>query len=170
MKLRNTKVKLGFAFYLHKILTSYLSFFFFQPRTKLQLPVSLRRTVSNPTPTISATPLMTRNWQTSLKLATRPSWKEPSTRLSNGLTFLRKVRRKNMKINKKNLSRLRSMFIFYFFFFLLIHTLFLSPIMQKLYSAAGGVPGGAGGASGAGGAPGGFPGASQEGPSVEEVD
>ena len=43
--------------------------------------------------------------------------------------------------------------------------------MQKLYSAAGGgVPGGAGGASGAGGAPGGFPGASQEGPSVEEVD
>ena len=29
MKLRNTKVKLGFAFYLHKNLTSYLSFFFF---------------------------------------------------------------------------------------------------------------------------------------------
>ena len=56
---------------------------------------------------------------------------------------------------------------------LLIHA-FSSPIMQKLYSAAGGVPGGAGGASasGAGGAPGGFPGASasQEGPSVEEVD
>ena len=43
--------------------------------------------------------------------------------------------------------------------------------MQKLYSAAGGVPGGAGGASSAtGGAPGGFPGASQDGPSVEEVD
>ena len=57
-----------------------------------------------------------------------------------------------------------------FFFCVLIHTLFLSPIMQKLYSAAGGVPGGAGGASGAGGAPGNFPGASQEGPSVEEVD
>lgn len=42
--------------------------------------------------------------------------------------------------------------------------------MQKLYSAAGGVPGGAGGASGAGSAPGGFPGAGQDGPSVEEVD
>jgi L1 cell adhesion molecule like protein len=54
-----------------------------------------------------------------------------------------------------------------FLFAWLIYTLFLSPIMQKLYSAAGGVPGGA---SGAGGAPGGFPGASQEGPSVEEVD
>ena len=39
--------------------------------------------------------------------------------------------------------------------------------MQKLYSAAGGIPGDA---SGAGGAPGSFPGASQEGPSVEEVD
>ena len=39
--------------------------------------------------------------------------------------------------------------------------------MQKIYSAAGGVPGGA---SGAGGAPGGFSGTSQDGPSVEEVD
>ena len=42
--------------------------------------------------------------------------------------------------------------------------------MQKLYSAAGGVPGGPGGTSGTGDAPGGFPGAGQEGPSVEEVD
>jgi heat shock protein 1/8 len=56
-----------------------------------------------------------------------------------------------------------------------------NPIMQKLYSAAGGEPGGApggfpGGAPGGfpGGAPGGFPGgapgASEDGPSVEEVD
>ena len=61
-----------------------------------------------------------------------------------------------------------------------------SPIMQKLYGAAGGMPGGApGGFPGAGGgfpgggfpgggfpggAPGGFPGANEEGPSVEEVD
>jgi L1 cell adhesion molecule like protein len=44
--------------------------------------------------------------------------------------------------------------------------------MQKLYSAAGGAPGGFPGAGGApGGAPGGFPGAGgEEGPSVEEVD
>ena len=61
------------------------------------------------------------------------------------------------------------MFSFLTFFFWFAHSHRLSsPIMQKLYSAAGGVPGGA--ASGAGGAPGGFPGASQEGPSVEEVD
>ncbi|KIM55850.1 hypothetical protein SCLCIDRAFT_133745 [Scleroderma citrinum Foug A] len=54
-----------------------------------------------------------------------------------------------------------------------------NPIMQKLYSAAGaegGFPGGAGGFPGGaggfpgGGAPGGFPGASEDGPSVEEVD
>ncbi|KAG1756496.1 heat shock protein HSS1 [Suillus paluster] len=52
-----------------------------------------------------------------------------------------------------------------------------NPIMQKLYSAAGGPPGGApggfpGGAPGGfpGGAPGGFPGAGEDGPSVEEVD
>ena len=49
-----------------------------------------------------------------------------------------------------------------------------NPIMQKLYAGAGGAPGGAGGFPG--GAPGGFPGAggahgaSEEGPSVEEVD
>ena len=51
--------------------------------------------------------------------------------------------------------------------------LFLSPIMQKLYGAAGGAPGGfpGGGFPGPGGAPGGFPGAgSEDGPSVEEVD
>lgn len=59
---------------------------------------------------------------------------------------------------------------------LLILFLFFSPIMQKLYGAAGGAPGGAGGFPGGpggfpgGGAPGGFPGASEEGPSVEEVD
>jgi heat shock 70kDa protein 1/2/6/8 len=51
-----------------------------------------------------------------------------------------------------------------------------NPIMQKLYGAAGGAPGGgfpggAGGFPGAGGAPGGFPGAGgEDGPSVEEVD
>ena len=52
-----------------------------------------------------------------------------------------------------------------------------NPIMQKLYSSAGGAPGGfPGGAPGGfpGGAPGGFPGAggagAEEGPSVEEVD
>ena len=62
-----------------------------------------------------------------------------------------------------------------------------NPIMQKLYSAAGGAggapggfpggpggfPGGPGGFPGAGGAPGGFPGAGgahEDGPSVEEVD
>jgi heat shock 70kDa protein 1/2/6/8 len=49
-----------------------------------------------------------------------------------------------------------------------------NPIMQKLYGAAGGAPGGfPGGAPGGfpGGAPGGFPGgASEDGPSVEEVD
>jgi L1 cell adhesion molecule like protein len=45
-----------------------------------------------------------------------------------------------------------------------------NPIMQRLYGAAGGAPGGFPGA-GAGGAPGGFPGAGgEEGPSVEEVD
>ena len=48
-----------------------------------------------------------------------------------------------------------------------------SPIMQKLYAGAGGAPGGGfpGGAPGGfpGGAPGG-PGASEDGPSVEEVD
>jgi len=43
-----------------------------------------------------------------------------------------------------------------------------NPIMQKLYGAAGGAPGGFPGAPG--GAPGGFPGASEDGPSVEEVD
>ncbi len=46
-----------------------------------------------------------------------------------------------------------------------------NPIMQKLYGAAGagGAPGGFPGAGGA--APGGFPGgASEDGPSVEEVD
>lgn len=60
---------------------------------------------------------------------------------------------------------------FFDFFFLFAHSHpFSSPVMQKLYSAAGGVPSGASGAGGAGGAPGGFPGASQEGPSVEEVD
>ena len=54
--------------------------------------------------------------------------------------------------------------------------LFFSPIMQKLYGAAGGAPGGpggfpGGGFPGGGGAPGGFPGAGhEEGPSVEEVD
>jgi len=55
---------------------------------------------------------------------------------------------------------------------------FDSPIMQRLYGAAGGAPGGApggfpGGAPGGfpGGAPGGFPGAgAEDGPSVEEVD
>ena len=62
------------------------------------------------------------------------------------------------------------MFFFDFFFFVRSFTLFLSPIMQKLYSAAGGVPGGPGGTSGTGDAPGGFPGAGQEGPSVDEVD
>jgi hypothetical protein len=50
-----------------------------------------------------------------------------------------------------------------------------SPIMQRLYGAAGGAPGGFPGAGGfpggaPGGAPGGFPGASEDGPSVEEVD
>lgn len=53
-----------------------------------------------------------------------------------------------------------------------------NPIMQKLYSSAGGAPGGfPGGASGGfpGGAPGGFPGGApgggaEDGPSVEEVD
>ncbi|KAJ7740683.1 heat shock cognate 70 [Mycena maculata] len=56
-----------------------------------------------------------------------------------------------------------------------------NPIMQKLYGAGGapgaegGFPGGAGGFPGGaggfpGGAPGGFPGASEDGPSVEEVD
>ena len=55
-----------------------------------------------------------------------------------------------------------------------------SPIMQKLYGAAGGAPGGFPGAGGfpggaggfpGGGAPGGFPGAgTEDGPSVEEVD
>ncbi|KAG2147098.1 heat shock cognate 70 [Suillus cothurnatus] len=48
-----------------------------------------------------------------------------------------------------------------------------NPIMQKLYGAAGGAPGGfPGGAPGGfpGGAPGGFPGAGEDGPSVEEVD
>ena len=45
---------------------------------------------------------------------------------------------------------------------------FLSPIMQKLYGAAGGAPGGF---PGAGGAPGGAPGGgAEDGPSVEEVD
>jgi len=51
---------------------------------------------------------------------------------------------------------------------------YLSPIMQKLYGAAGGAAGGfpGGGAGGfPGGAPGGFPGAGgEDGPSVEEVD
>ncbi|KAI6150327.1 heat shock protein HSS1 [Pisolithus tinctorius] len=48
-----------------------------------------------------------------------------------------------------------------------------NPIMQRLYGAAGGAPGGfpgAGGFPGGGAAPGGFPGASEDGPSVEEVD
>lgn len=51
-----------------------------------------------------------------------------------------------------------------------------SPIMQKLYSGAGGAFPGAGGpggfpGGGSGGAPGGFPGAGgEDGPSVEEVD
>ena len=49
-----------------------------------------------------------------------------------------------------------------------------SPIMQRLYGAAGGAPRGAGGFPGSGfpggAAPGGFPGAHEEGPSVEEVD
>ena len=47
-----------------------------------------------------------------------------------------------------------------------------NPIMQKLYSSAGGAGGFPGGAPGGfpGSAPGGFPGASEEGPSVEEVD
>ncbi|KAJ4001348.1 heat shock cognate 70 [Lentinula boryana] len=47
-----------------------------------------------------------------------------------------------------------------------------NPIMQKLYAAGGGEPGGFPGAGGfPGGAPGGFPGAgAEEGPSVEEVD
>ena len=49
-----------------------------------------------------------------------------------------------------------------------------NPIMQKLYSSAGGAPGGFPGAGGfpGGGAPGGFPGAGADadGPSVEEVD
>ena len=46
---------------------------------------------------------------------------------------------------------------------------FSSPIMQKLYSAAGGASAGAEGFPGSG-APGGAPGASEDGPSVEEVD
>lgn len=48
-----------------------------------------------------------------------------------------------------------------------------NPIMQRLYGAAGGAPGGfPGGAPGGfpGGAPGGFPDAGGDGPSVEEVD
>jgi heat shock protein 1/8 len=60
---------------------------------------------------------------------------------------------------------------------LTISSFLFSPIMQKLYGAAGGAPGGAGGFPGGapggfpGGAPGGFPGAGgEEGPSVEEVD
>lgn len=44
---------------------------------------------------------------------------------------------------------------------LFVDSHFPSPIMQKLYSAAGGAPGAA---------PGDFPGASESGPSVEEVD
>ena len=47
-----------------------------------------------------------------------------------------------------------------------------SPIMQKLYGAAGGAPGGfpPGGFPGGSGAPGGFPAGGEDGPSVEEVD
>ncbi|KAJ7046709.1 heat shock cognate 70 [Mycena alexandri] len=50
-----------------------------------------------------------------------------------------------------------------------------NPIMQKLYGAGGAPPGAeggfpGGGFPGGGGAPGGFPGASEDGPSVEEVD
>ncbi|KAJ7172548.1 heat shock cognate 70 [Mycena filopes] len=49
-----------------------------------------------------------------------------------------------------------------------------NPIMQKLYGAGGAPPGAEGGFPGGGfpggGAPGGFPGASEDGPSVEEVD
>ncbi|KAJ7059286.1 heat shock cognate 70 [Mycena amicta] len=47
-----------------------------------------------------------------------------------------------------------------------------NPIMQKLYGSTGGVPGAGGFPGGApgGGAPGGFPGASNDDPSVEEVD
>ena len=90
---------------LHKILTCTL-----QLRMRPQLPVSLRKMVSNRTPTTSATPSMTRNWQTSLKLPTRQSWKVPSTRPSNGSTPLRKVREKNTKKNKGSLSQLPSVF------------------------------------------------------------
>ena len=64
---------------------------------------------------------------------------------------------------------------FRFCFFLTYFFLFSSPIMQRLYGAAGGAPGGFPG--GPGGAPGGFPGGgapggfpSEDGPSVEEVD
>ena len=60
---------------------------------------------------------------------------------------------------------------------MLLNGRFDSPIMQRLYGAAGGAPGGAGGFPGGapggfpGGAPGGFPGAgAEDGPSVEEVD
>ena len=80
-------------------------------------------------------------------------------------------KQKELESIAKYVFVLLSSFLTFLFFPLFAHSHSLSsPIMQKLYSAAGGVPGGAGGASGAGSAPGGFPGASQEGPSVEEVD
>ena len=45
-----------------------------------------------------------------------------------------------------------------------------NPIMQKLYAGAGAPGGFPGGADAPGGFPGGAPGASEDGPSVEEVD
>ena len=73
---------------------------------------------------------------------TRPSWKVPSLYMipSNGSMHLRKVRKRSTKRNKRSLRLLLSTVSFPFDLSLLL-TVFFSPIMQKLYSAAG--PGGA---------------------------
>jgi len=73
-----------------------------------------------------------------------------------------------MRRSRRNWKVLPSEYSVSFFESNVLITFFCSPIMQKLYGAAG-----AGGFPG--GAPGGFPGAgagaaSEDGPSVEEVD
>jgi hypothetical protein len=84
---------------------------------RLQLLVSLQRTLSNLMHTISVTPSPTRNLQISSMLLTSPSWKVLSTIPSSGLMPLKKVRRRNTKRNKRNLRLLRSRFFFFGFGF-----------------------------------------------------
>ena len=169
MKLRNTKVKIWVCtHYLHKLLT----LFFFPAEDEA---AAARISAKNG---LESYAYNLRNSLNDEKLADKFEAAD-KTKLEGAvsetikwLDVSQEGSKEEYEDKQKELESIARYVCFLAFLFcFLIHIPFPSPIMQKLYSAAGGVPGGASGASSAtGGAPGGFPGASQDGPSVEEVD